>query len=527
MNALELWDKHIEDTRQSLLQDGTCVIRQDLFKLSQFVKARRSIEVVTEVNSAELFWEIWRPTAIQVGDTEARSSSDLDENPPPLAPEMENAFLGEIARLESECRIPYAPDTEDWRSGTTMEQFNAGSQYVHVGAASALRHWKRDGFSDYVRQTLREVSRVLYLLGVDDVIGYDVAETRGDFVTLCGVRSLVLSRFFDIKFLDGEYEEAFNIAAMAEMLSEGVSEAIDIDEESLGYIVQEDFRDEDRKIRTAIRSHFKTPILNPQQVVDSFEGLKRISKSEDWRWVTQLCFFLARTSSDELWEAEILNEDGQEEMWSEYWRRSEGWSSAQLSQNNYRELRRQDERDASEKRLVGYFFGETWRNIPEKAQERLVNADHLWFSNARGSAIDAVLNDLQVAAETTCYDFVWEPLRKAKGGQELLEFKKRDNDLNQNHRFPTLFDYAWVCGQRFFKEFLRGLGLDEEDQLFLTSDLESALDFLRRGRDVVQHDPNSRLRREDMERLVKLFLGIGQQGVLCRLAEIGPKLAGK
>ncbi len=126
-----------------------------------------------------------------------------------------------------------------------------------------------------------------------------------------------------------------------------------------------------------------------------------------------------------------------------------------------------------------------------------------------------------------CYGFIWEPLRKAEGDQELLRFVERDNELNKNYRFPTLSDYSWVCGQRFFKAFVQGLGLSEEEQLFLTSDLESALDFLRRGRDVAQHDPNTRLRREDVERLIKLFLGIGQPGMLRRLAEIGPKLAGK
>ena len=125
------------------MQDGTYAIRNDLARLAQFVEARRSSEVVTEVNSVELFWEIWHPTAFQVVNTEARQSFGLDQDPPPLVPEMENAFLAEIARLESECRIPYAPDTEDWRSGTTMEQFNAGSQYIHIGAASALRHWRR------------------------------------------------------------------------------------------------------------------------------------------------------------------------------------------------------------------------------------------------------------------------------------------------------------------------------------------------------------------------------------------------
>ena len=216
-------------------------------------------------------------------------------------------------------------------------------------------------------------------------------------------------------------------------------------------------------------------------------------------------------------------------MWSEYWRRAEGWSSAQLSQNEYRELRRQDEKDASLNRLTRYFFGETWGNIPDRAREHLVNVDHLWFTNARGAAIDAVLNDLQVAAETMCYDFIWEPLQKAEGGKDILEFRKADTELREKRFSPTLSNYGWVCRQSFFKSFVQGIGLDEEEQLFLTSDLTRALDSLRGKRDIAQHDPDPsrRVRREDVERLVKMFLGIGQPGVLRRLAEIGPKLAAK
>ena len=115
-----------------------------------------------------------------------------------------------------------------------------------------------------------------------------------------------------------------------------------------------------------------------------------------------------------------------------------------------------------------------------------------------------------------CYSYVWEPLRRAMGRQELLEFKRRDNDLNQNYRSPTLSDYSWVCKQGFFKTFVQGFGLEEQEQVFLTTDLGGDLDFLNRGRNPAQHNPNVQWRREDVERLMKLFLGIGQPGVLRR-----------
>ena len=177
-------------------------VRMDIVYLSLFVKELDSTGVVDEVKPVELFWEAWRPRAILL------DVGGFDEDPPPLPPDKENMFLEKLAELEHRLRIPYSPDTDDWRNGTTMEQFSKGSQYIHVGAASALRHWRRDGFNDDVRQTLQEVSRVLYLLSTDLVYAYrDVSQVRGDLVSLMGVRALVLSAMSRIEYRGAEYEE--------------------------------------------------------------------------------------------------------------------------------------------------------------------------------------------------------------------------------------------------------------------------------------------------------------------------------
>ncbi len=528
MDALELWGKHIENIRQSLLQDGTGAIRQDLFKLSQFVKARNSTSVDYEVSPVDLFWEVWRPTAAPLDGSKARNISGLDEDPPHLPPEIENSFLEELARLEKECRIPpYSPDTDDWRNGTTMEQFNEGSRYVHVGAASALRHWRRDGFSEYVTQTLKEVIRVLYLLGVDNIFYLDAASTRGDIVTLFGVRALALNTISRTIYHDGEYEDAFKMAADAIVSFQEISELVNVDRDFLLETFGKDHLEAEWRIRNQVARGFTLQCLNPQWVADAFEGLKIPGKCENWQPIANICSFLGYPINDDLWGTAILDEDGKEELWQLYWQRGWGWAAGQLTGKEYREHRRQDERDASLKRLGRYFFGEIWELIPEKAQERLVNADHLWFSEARGIALDAVLNDLQVAAETMCYSFIWEPLQKAKVNLELLEFVNKEDELSRKGFSPTLSDYSWVCRRPFFRAIVQASGLNQEEQQFLIRKLPPALLELRRKRDSSQHDPNMRLRREDVERIVKLFLGIGQPGVLRRLAEIGPKLAGK
>ena len=498
-------------------------VRNDLLHYFLFVRGRDSGENADDKIPVDLFWETWFPHT-------SDSFFNALYEPKPLPEDIESHFLEGLAEQERECRVPYVPDRDALSDPTaTNGQFQLGHQYVHVAAASALRHFKRDGFSDYVRQTLVEVNRVLYGLGITDSFWLDA--TDGSYIiSQFGVHSLVHGALSSVKYLDGDYENALLLAVSAVVSFDAVTDVVDVDREFLS----ENFKEEhivsiEVLIRMLIQRNFKSVNLNSQHIVNAFEGLKMLGNSQNWRLVARGCSLLAGTTDWKLRELEVTDEDGKRENWYAYWYRAEGWASAQLGQNELRDYLRQQEMDASEKRLRGYFFGETWRNIPEKARERIVNVDVLWFTEARGAANDAVLNDLQVAAETMCHAFIWEPLRKSEGGLELLEFKKRDAELSEKRFFPTLSNYVWVCRQSFFKSFVQGIGLDEEEQLFLTSDLTNALDSLRGRRDTAQHDPdpNRRLLREDVERLVKRFLGIGQPGVLRRLAEIGPKLAGK
>ena len=551
MDATELVQEYFRRTNK---------YRSDLNALAEFVEERDSDGFVDSLKLIKLFWHTFRPSA---ASTDSDGSLDgVDEETQPLPNDLETAFLEQLADLERECRIPYVPDSDD------LPDFSSASQYIYLGGASALRHRQRDGFSEYVRDTLNKVWRLLRIVERQRYIEFGFPLLKGrlspwETVSLYGAVGLVLTEIFHVKYLDGDYDGALPVAAdvlwslgyveeaypysptspaefrrLVQTISKARGEASGLSNDVIDEEEEKRYQVESEICET-VRERCPSQGLTPQQMVDAFEGLKMRGKSQNWDRVVSVCERVVRGggypfgdgidfSEDNSLLAEVVtSEEGIEEPWILYWRGAEAWAEAQMGQNELRDFLRQQERDASEKRLVGYFFGETWRDMPEKAREHLVNADYLWFTNARGVAFDAVLNDLQVAAETICYDFIWEPLRRAKGGQELLEFKKRDNDLSQNHRFPTLSDYAWVCGQPFFKAFVQGLGLNEEEQLFLTADLENHLDFLRRGRDIAQHDPNARLRREDVERLVHLFFGIGQPGVLRRLAEIGPKLAAK
>ena len=190
------------------------------------------------------------------------------------------------------------------------------------------------------------------------------------------------------------------------------------------------------------------------------------------------------------------------------------------------QTRKADE-EASEDRLKGYFFGESWEKLPPKAQERLINVDRAWLARSQRRDYGDVLNDLQVAAEVIFHTFIWEPLLQSSGDRAILRILERDRGLRDKGYFPSLLDYAWVCREQGFKAFVRDLGASSDEQRFLHRDLPQALSSLRKLRNPARHHPIGRFPREDVEPLVNLFLGIGKPGILRRLAEVGPKLSSK
>ena len=526
--------------------------RLDKFALHRMELVLRGDRDKDAVLPVELFWQAWRPQYIKLF-ANWPAESDLVENPPDLPPDDESEFLERLAVLERAFRICYEPDSE------TAIDFEAASRYVHVGAASALRHWRREGFSDYVTQAMSEVLRILHLLEIrpdrrqfgdstrkhlieegmsEQLLDYAsalgfvrIGDASGDYLSLWGVRCLVLGAFSKRRYAETQYDDAFALAVDAFRLSLELIEAASVDEEYLlaKGIVEDDFLRTDASIRHAIRRC--SPLLNftLQEVVNTFEGLRREEKSDKWADVAIRCRELVVIVYDdfreELAQSQILGQHGEEEEWNMYWHGAGVWAATQLTPNEYFRLRRYEEWNASEKRLQLYFFGDSWRNLPDKARERLRNVDTLWFSESRGLDYGSILNDLQVATENICYQYIWEPLRKAQGGQALLEFKNRDADLGRERKSPTLADYRWVCGRSFFKEFVQGAGVSEEDRRFLIQRLPRALRDLYGSRHPSQHEPEVRMPRQQVEPFVRRFLGINQEGVLRRLAEIGPKLA--
>ena len=186
-------------------------------------------------------------------------------------------------------------------------------------------------------------------------------------------------------------------------------------------------------------------------------------------------------------------------------------------------MREADEKDAAERRLKSYFFGDDWSALPENAQRRLISADVNWNSPQRMSR-EAILNDLLRATEEMCYEFIWRPLAESK--ESSLDFLKFEAKVTDRHSTLSAREYVRLCKQAFFQDHLRHQDLADKDIQFLRVDLPNLLGQLIDRRNPAEHETGSTTAREVIEDCYRRFLGISQPGVLPELARIGRKLRG-
>lgn len=317
----------------------TNTFRLDLMALRQFVKAREAGKAPDEDALVTLFWEMLRP---RLDDGEFR------DNPPPLDADIECILLEGLARLERQCRVPPEPGSDRLEG----ERYEHAIQYVHVGAASALRHRKRDGLNEDVVKTLQEVSRILYLLEETRAVT-NIVDAPIGIVSLFGVKALVDKELAHVKRLDGRYQEAFDIAFDGFVFAEAVWDAVDWDDMDLyRQFLIEIFGEErlalEERTRAAVRRCL--PLYQPQQIADCFELLRAQDKSDNWRRVARQCERLALTLDDDLQEQTILDGNHREVDWYRYWSLSEGWATARLSPQELHEFLHKEKETASKDR---------------------------------------------------------------------------------------------------------------------------------------------------------------------------------
>ncbi len=204
--------------------------------------------------------------------------------------------------------------------------------------------------------------------------------------------------------------------------------------------------------------------------------------------------------------AEITDDRRGTVTWGEFWYGAKQWASAQLSSSEYRKMREADLTDAAERRLQSYFFRGTWTSLSQRAQERLISADVSWNSRQRVS-MESILNNLLRAVEEMCYSYMAKPLRDTEKATSL-----------------GVRRYIEVCEDSRFKNFIAQRQLEENEVRFLTQDLPAAMRQLADERNPADHVAGSSAPIERVTSAYRLFLGIGQVGILPEFARIGRRL---
>lgn len=500
----------------------------------------------------ELFWDVICPNAVYLFSAEPPNLwiphwSEL----PPLPAELEEALLQKLAELETQTRVPYEPDTD------VMQVFDKLFTSVHVAGARALRLRRKVGYSDDVRQCLEGAWQTALWLHTEPYVGFSIAPVG--IISLWAVTGLVLAELFRIQRLEGKYAEALHTLATGmehiaaatvsvDQSAEEVAEDLQLDEElkaqelvwrdKLRHFLAPElggtYNSETKRFEQVGKAYPPLFDVDENEAKEMFESLKAcVGSHVDWKQVVRDCEALSK-----YWglcvgyegfehEATVTDAEGVELTWAQFWNIGQGWATAQLRPSDLRELHRQEEEEGAERRLRTYFFSSgLWDQMPDRARRSLVEADRVWYSPTK-TRFESTLNALQVAAETLFHRFFWEPLFETKGGREMLELVGLDTSLKEKGRNPTLANYSGACRHSSFKEFLANAKVTENDQRFLIRELPAAFDRLRKLRDSAQHNLKRTWRREEVEPVIREFVGIGSRGILPRLVEIGTKLTTK
>jgi hypothetical protein len=88
-------------------------------------------------------------------------------------------------------------------------------------------------------------------------------------------------------------------------------------------------------------------------------------------------------------------------------------------------------------------------------------------------------------------------------------------------------DFSSALRRAFFKEFMTSQNLDCDDARFLSQHLPRALGNLLELRNKAEHGPSKTWHRDEVAPVLREFLGIGEPGILPRLASLSKELTGQ
>lgn len=472
---------------------------------------------------------------------------DRQENGDKALPaEYDDLFVGWIDDLYQYFKVPYIPDGYDGQDNY-YELFT----YLHIAATRAYRIRSGDEFSEEVIDCLIEVERTMARLdGPYGSSTHFFTEVPSFHTSAGAVSAMAFVELSRVRMSEGRYVEALDYLSGAARYYGGA--AANFYGEEIDELWPENAQDE-HAWESRLQRLFAGLNVSAVEMVHVLQAIKSHTRFvDDWKQVARDCeaisdsgihtwdFVELRNRGDDGLvavptmdgnsrfdpvedELIVLNAEVGDDLrdvvtWREFWHGAKVWASAQLSPGEYRNMREEDERYAAERRLRTYFFGGDWSQLPERAQERLINADTI-LNSTQKVALDSMLNDLRVASEEMCLQIVWKPLDSAKSGStELLAFMSEKYSLEG--KSPGISHYIRICRQNWYYDFLSSREMTEENTRFLTQTLPNNLDQLRSARNLAEHEICHKTLRDTVESYYKGFLGIGQRGTLPELVRI-------
>ena len=497
-----------------------------------------------------LFWVLYPPHR----DSKNRPAAALPA-------EWEEAILKSLERLYHRHQISYEPDAGIPVENDFQESLISGHQlipgplrdlitFIHIAAAWAFRIKRAQGggLDEVALDCLREVNRAMVRLsllnrserGIGEVLNRDPAQTF--LLSTYAVGAKALAELGLVQHRQGNYAEALHYIARAVFEASYAAAHYVADEP---YAAESDMEGVALATSLSLNEHLISGLDNitHQEIASVWQKLKEVGQPDSWVRVDQDCNYML-----EAFEQPYLfsNQDGYPVpgiidwfqdftvttdpalaavgaplTWTEFWYGAKVWVSAQVSAGDLLKLRDTERKTASENRLRNYFFGQDWAGLPESAKLRLVEADRIWNS-PETMAWEAVLNDFRIAVEEMCQTFLWQPLTSSNTGVSPALLENLKQSLEPQGRIP-IAGCRTLCKDGGFADFLRRRKASPSDIKFLTCDLPTAMDWLRRPRNRAEHESHS-WSRDEVRPYFNRFLGVNEQGILPELARIGRKL---
>ena len=473
--------------------------------------------------------EVWHsivhhPTISELEDKAVNLFWKLYEQSSGLPDDCERLALEYLDYLYEHYRVVYQPDDE---TGNLIELIT----YAHISCALAFRIKQNHGLSEQAMECLTEVERTVKRIRARcGGLGRDrfwlQPNDPASFISTYAVAALAYVELSRESAINGKYTDSLHYLARAICY---YGDAVDC-------VIEDPIRRHDRlkaelQLRRALKPLLTTGLqVSLEEASSIFESIRgNPGAIHDWGQVVEDCeelkFAWYVSGCDEKIQDERATHPHENEVtWREFWNDAQGWASAQLSPSEYRKMREDDEKRAAETRLKNYFFGSNWSSLSERARQRLINVDLIWNSPQRVSR-ESILNELLRATEEMCERFVFQPLMNEESTKSsILSIEAKVAD---RHRSLGVREHIEICELPSLPSLLTEHSLDDGEITFLTEDLPASMRNLTRARNPAEHETGTSTLPALVDSAYRLFLGIGQPGVLPQLARIGRKLQGR